>query len=101
MAEEKELIVSVSGIRGIVGESLTPEAATAFAAALGTWAAGMYVFLELAPALGILPVMWWLHRPPLRLRALAVGAGVTLVIWYPYLAFEAERGFVDLRSQVL
>src|SRR5262245_1669706 len=31
-----ELIVSVSGIRGIVGESLTAEAGLAFAAALGT-----------------------------------------------------------------
>ena len=70
-------------------------------AALVTWAAGMYVFLEIAPALFVLPVMWWLYRPPLRLWALAVSAGVTLVIWYPYLAFEAERGFADLRSQVL
>jgi hypothetical protein len=69
-------------------------------AALITWAAGMYVFLEIAPALAILPVLWWRHRPPVRLRSLAVGAGVTVVIWYPYLAFEAERGFVDLRSQV-
>ena len=31
-----ELIVGVSGIRGIVGDSLTPEAACRFAAALGT-----------------------------------------------------------------
>jgi phosphomannomutase len=31
------LIVSVSGIRGIVGESLTPEVALAFAQALGTY----------------------------------------------------------------
>jgi len=69
-------------------------------AALVTWAVGMYVFLEIAPALCILPVMWWLHRPAVRLRALAVGIGVSLVIWYPYLAFEAERGFMDLRSQV-
>src|SRR5438105_4203288 len=36
MAQASDLIVSVSGIRGIVGAGLTPEAATAFAAALGT-----------------------------------------------------------------
>src|SRR5207244_10301289 len=36
MARETGLIVSVSGIRGIIGAGLTPEAATAFAAALGT-----------------------------------------------------------------
>lgn len=35
-----ELIVSVSGIRGIIGESLTPEAACRFAAALGTFLGG-------------------------------------------------------------
>ena len=36
MAQDTGLIVSVSGIRGILGQGLTPEAATAFAAALGT-----------------------------------------------------------------
>jgi len=35
-----ELIVSVSGIRGIVGRSLSPQAATTFAAALGTFTTG-------------------------------------------------------------
>jgi phosphomannomutase len=34
-----ELIISVSGVRGIVGESLTPQVACDFAAALGAWAA--------------------------------------------------------------
>jgi phosphomannomutase len=36
MTGHNELIVSVSGIRGIVGDGLTPEAVLAFAAALGT-----------------------------------------------------------------
>jgi phosphomannomutase len=36
MAKEAGLIVSVSGIRGVVGKGLVPEAATAFAAALAT-----------------------------------------------------------------
>jgi phosphomannomutase len=40
-----ELIVSVSGIRGIIGESLTPEAASQFAAALGTYLKGGRVVL--------------------------------------------------------
>jgi phosphomannomutase len=35
-----ELIVSVSGIRGIVGDSLTPEPVSRFAAALGTFLHG-------------------------------------------------------------
>src|SRR5262245_28811637 len=43
---ESGLIVSVSGIRGVVGEGLTAEAAAAFAAALGTWANGGKVVLS-------------------------------------------------------
>jgi phosphomannomutase len=39
-APSSDLIVSVSGIRGIVGESLTPEPAARFAAALGTYLHG-------------------------------------------------------------
>jgi phosphomannomutase len=37
MTQDPGLIVSVSGIRGILGKGLTPEAALAFAAALGTY----------------------------------------------------------------
>ena len=39
-AAPSELIVSVSGVRGIVGDGLTPEVATRFAAALGTYLGG-------------------------------------------------------------
>jgi phosphomannomutase len=40
MSAERDLIVSVSGIRGIVGESLTAAAALAFASALGDYSGG-------------------------------------------------------------
>ena len=40
-----ELIVSVSGIRGIIGESLTPDAAVRFACALGTYMKGGKIIL--------------------------------------------------------
>jgi phosphomannomutase len=40
MANEAGLIVSVSGIRGVMGEGLTPETTTAFAAALATHTKG-------------------------------------------------------------
>lgn len=46
MMHSSGLIVSVSGIRGIIGESLTPEVATAFASALGTQVAGGRVVLS-------------------------------------------------------
>ncbi|MCE9530271.1 MAG: phosphoglucosamine mutase [Planctomycetes bacterium] len=41
-----DLIVSVSGIRGIVGEGLTPAIATSFAAAFGTWVGGGRVIVS-------------------------------------------------------
>lgn len=40
------LIVSVSGIRGIVGQSLTPQATTSFAAAFGTFVGGGRVIVS-------------------------------------------------------
>src|SRR6266566_3820219 len=43
---EHELIVSVSGIRGIVGQGLTAEATLAFAAALGTQTQGGRIVLS-------------------------------------------------------
>ena len=41
-----DLIVSVSGIRGIVGKGLTPQATTSFAAALGTYLGGGRVVVQ-------------------------------------------------------
>jgi phosphomannomutase len=46
MMGQADLIVSVSGIRGIVGEGLTPEAAAAFAAALGSHLGGGQVVVS-------------------------------------------------------
>jgi phosphomannomutase len=46
MAQEDNLIVSVSGIRGIVGQALTAEPAAAFAAALGSYVQGRQVVVS-------------------------------------------------------
>jgi phosphomannomutase len=46
MPADSGVIVSVSGIRGVVGGGLTPELATRFAAALGTWVKGGKVVLS-------------------------------------------------------
>jgi phosphomannomutase len=46
MAVPSDLIVSVSGIRGIVGAGLTPEATARFAAAYGSTVAGQRVVLS-------------------------------------------------------
>jgi phosphomannomutase len=46
MTSDRNLIVSVSGIRGIVGEGMTPAAALAFASALGATTQGGRVVLS-------------------------------------------------------
>ena len=46
MTPSNDLIVSVSGIRGVVGEGLTPAAALAFAAALATYTQGGKIVLS-------------------------------------------------------
>lgn len=74
---------------------------TYLAAAIVTFAAGMYVFMEIAPAIFILPTVWLFYRPPLKFRPLLLGTILALAVWYPYLRFESTRNFVDLRSQVL
>ena len=71
------------------------------AAALLTWIAGMYMFMEMAPAIFIVPAVWLVYKPAVRTRAFAAVAVVGLVLWYPYLRFEAGRRFADVRSQVL
>ena len=46
MSSAQPLIISVSGIRGIIGQGLTPTAATAFALALGEHARGGRIVLS-------------------------------------------------------
>jgi hypothetical protein len=71
------------------------------AAALVAWALGMYLDLAIAPAIAILPAIWLLYRPSITLKPLLGAAAVIVIVWFPYLRFEAGRDFVDLRSQFL
>jgi len=71
------------------------------AAAIVSWAAGMYVFMEIAPALFILPTVWFFYRPPVRIRPLLFAGIFSLAIWYPYLKIESAQSFANLRSLVL
>ena len=71
------------------------------AAALLTCALGTYYFLEIAPALFILPLIWLWFRPPLKARPILVAAVLSAVVWYPYLRFQVTRDFADLKSQIL
>jgi len=57
--------------------------------------------MEMAPAILAVPVIWLLWRPKIRTRPLVLAAVGAVMLWYPYLRFERERRFVDLRSQVL
>ena len=46
MSVDSQLIVSVSGIRGVIGQSLTPGVAVAFASALGQHTNGGKIILS-------------------------------------------------------
>jgi hypothetical protein len=71
------------------------------AAAVAAYALGMYVDLALTPAIAVIPAIWLVYRPPVTLKPLLAAAAVLLIVWFPYLRFEAGRSFVDLRSQFL
>jgi hypothetical protein len=66
--------------------------------ALFVWAAGMYVFMEIAPAILLLPVCWYIYRPPVRTLPLAIASAAVLVLWLPYLQFEGTRGYRDVAA---
>ncbi len=69
-------------------------------AAIFTWALGMYVFMEIAPAIFFLPVAWLLYRPALHVKPILLAATLSAIVWYPYLRFESGRNFIDLKSQI-
>jgi len=71
------------------------------AAALVTWSVGMYVDMVLAPAVFILPVLWLIYRPKVRIAPLALAVAVIAAVWYPYLRLEKNRDFTDLKTLVL
>jgi hypothetical protein len=63
-------------------------------------AAGMYVHLVMMAAVLILPVVWILYRPPLRLWPTLMAIIISAIIWLPYLRFEYSRDFSDIILQV-
>lgn len=71
------------------------------AAALAVWSFGMYVDMAILPLIFILPALWLTYKPPVHFMPLLFVGVVALVVWAPYLRFEAGRGFVDIRSQLL
>jgi hypothetical protein len=71
------------------------------AASLIVYSLGLLVFLEMAPALLAILLVWLVYKPPVRFGPLAIAALVSCVIWAPHLAFEARRNFSDLTGQVL
>lgn len=66
-----DLLISVSGIRGIVGEALTPESAVRFATAFGLWTKGGRILVGRD------------SRTSSHMLSLAVQAGLASVSCYP------------------
>ncbi len=47
---------------------------------------------------GIIFVFWLILRLPINLKGLAIGGIVSVLMLAPYMAFEVERDFVDLKA---
>lgn len=70
------------------------------AVALAVWGIGMHVDMGITPAFFIFPAAWLIYKPPVRFKPLVVAGVLVLIVWSPYLRFEAPRGFADIRSQL-
>lgn len=69
--------------------------------ALLTWAVGMYYFMELAPLLIAIPIVVLATRMRPSSASLIALLGVILasgVLWMPYLRYEAQQDYTDLRA---
>jgi hypothetical protein len=68
------------------------------ATALVVYAAGLYWYLEMAPALLVVPVLFFLYRAPMRWRGIVLAGAISLAIWSPFLIYDAGDGFANLRA---
>ncbi len=113
--------VAVAGLLPITGPTLWPNghpffvmgmlyflirwvrdrAPHAFSAALLLAGLGMYVYFTIAPALIAMALIAVLYRRPISWRSLAAALAALIVVWWPYLHFEAGRGFVDVGIMIL
>jgi hypothetical protein len=73
----------------------------AFSAALLLAGLGMYVYFTIAPALIAMALIALIYRRPVSWRSLAATIVFLLLVWFPYLRFEAGRGFVDIGNMIL
>src|SRR5439155_11889698 len=64
------------------------------------YALGLYCFFEIAP-LGLLFVaVWTVYRPATARLPIMACVIVLLLVWWPYLGYEAGRAGLDVRSFV-
>ncbi|KAF0093342.1 MAG: hypothetical protein E1N59_2936 [Puniceicoccaceae bacterium 5H] len=70
----------------------------ALGAAVLVYLAGCFWMLEFLPAVLLFGVAWIVRRPPLAWKQGTLGLALGLLLWWPYLHFEHQRGWVDLQS---
>ena len=73
----------------------------ALAIAVLAWMVGMYWFMEIAPLILVVPVCLLVFRASFDWKSLAVCVSLGVVLWLPFLVFQAERGGFDLRRNLL
>jgi hypothetical protein len=73
----------------------------AFSAALLLAGLGMYVYFTIAPALIAMALIALIYRRPVSWRSITAALAALVVVCWPYLRFEAGRGFTDIGIMVL
>jgi len=73
----------------------------AFSAALLLAGLGMYVYFTIAPALVAMALIALIYRRPISWRSLVATSAALIIVWWPYLRFEAGRGFTDIGIMLL
>jgi hypothetical protein len=61
-------------------------------------AAGLYADLGIMPYVLVVAAVWLIFRPKTWWPGVAIAIAIALLLWLPYLRFEAGRGFSDLAS---
>jgi hypothetical protein len=70
-------------------------------AAIVTYFAGAYYFMEIAPLGLVFAAVWICFRPPVRVAPVAAGLVVSLLIWWPYIYRDSKAGFRNLTALVM
>lgn len=69
--------------------------------AILVWIIGMFWFMEIAPLVLVVPVLYLLFRPPLDFKRIVAHTAIGLILWTPYLVYQYARDGFDLKRNIV